>query len=233
MEKEENLKLPSPETADEHYVYYINKSLPFFEQVIFKEDNNYLLNVRKIYTNNTYYGVCFTTFDSTRGIQHQFKCKDRPIGNLSVVEDKNKFLSKYVLKNEIGENNILSKSVTQKEIFFGLPYRVFYFYDDFDGKYFYTQYLLEDGRILRGLYGAKNEKHLKKWLLEFNGFATLGPPTRKEVIAFYEDKMTSYANNQVSISTDYSEIIIEHTTQYEQEWSDIKRRKKWERKIQQ
>ena len=45
--------------------------------------------------------------------------------------------------------------------------------------------------------------------------------------------MTSYANNQVSISTDYSEIIIEHTTQYEQEWSDIKRRKKWERKIQQ
>ena len=43
--------------------------------------------------------------------------------------------------------------------------------------------------------------------------------------------MTSYANNQVSVSTDYSKIIIEHTTQYEQEWSDIKRRKKWERKI--
>jgi len=232
LEKEENLKLPSTETADEQYVYYIAKSLPFSDQVIFKEDNNYLLNVRKIYTDNTYYGVCFTTFDSTLGIQHHFKCKDRPIGDLSVVEDKNKFLSKYALKDEIGENNILSKSVTQKEIFFGLPYRVFYFYDNFDGKYFYTQYLLEDGRILRGLYGAKNEKHLLDLLLTFNGFATLGPPTKKEVIAFYEDKMTSYANNQVSVSTDYSEIIIEHTTQYETEWSDIKRRKKWERKNQ-
>ena len=52
-------------------------------------------------------------------------------------------------------------------------------------------------------------------LIEFNGFATLGPPTKQEVINYYEDKMTSYANNQISVSTDYSEIIIEHTTQYE------------------
>jgi len=232
LEKEENLKVQSPESADDQYVYYIDKSLPLSDQVITKEGDNCLINVRKIYTNNIYYGVSFTTFDPTRGIQHQFKCKDRPIGDISIVEDKNKFLSKFALKNEIGENNILSKSVTQKEIFFGLPYRVFYFYDDFDGKYFYTQYLLKDGRILRGLYGAKNEKQIKKWLLEFNGFATLGPPTKKEVIAFYEDKMTSYANNQVSISTDYSKIIIEHTTQYHTEWSDIKRRQKCQKKNQ-
>jgi len=63
-------------------------------------------------------------------------------------------------------------------------------------------------------------------LIEFNGFATLGPPTKQEVINYYEDKKTSYANNQISVSTDYSEIIIEHTTQYDKEWSDIKRRQK-------
>jgi len=63
-------------------------------------------------------------------------------------------------------------------------------------------------------------------LLEtFNGFATLGPPTKQQVISFYEDKMTSYANNQISVSTDYSKIIVEHCTQYETEWSDIKRRR--------
>jgi hypothetical protein len=64
-------------------------------------------------------------------------------------------------------------------------------------------------------------------LIEFNGFATLGPTTKQEVINYYEDKMTSYANNQISVSTDYSKIIIEHTTQYDKEWSDIKRRKLW------
>ena len=44
--------------------------------------------------------------------------------------------------------------------------------------------------------------------------------------------MTSYANNQISVSTDYSEIIIEHATQYNTEWSDIKRRKSWVKKHQ-
>jgi len=106
------------------------------------------------------------------------------------------------------------------------PITSYYCYDEND-CYEHTLYLLEDGNILRGLYGAKDKKYLQKMLIEFNGFATLGPPTKQEVINYYEDKMTSYANNQISVSTDYSEIIIEHTTQYEQEWSDIKRRKLW------
>ena len=69
-------------------------------------------------------------------------------------------------------------------------------------------------------------------LIEFNGFATLGTPTKQEVINYYEDKMNSYANNQISVSTDYSEIIIEHATQYDKEWSDIKRRQKCQKKNQ-
>ena len=38
------------ETADDNYLYFIDKSLPFSNQVIYKDDNECLLNVRKIYT---------------------------------------------------------------------------------------------------------------------------------------------------------------------------------------
>lgn len=224
MEKEENLKVPSPESADDQYVYYVDKSLPLSDQVITKEGDNCLINVRKIYTDNVYFGVSYTTFDPLFGMQHQFRCKDRPLGDLSVVNDKEKFLSLFLFNG----NRYRQKQayLRQEEVFFNLPYRVFFCYDEND-CYEHTLYLLEDGNILRGLYGAKEKRHLQKMLIEFNGFATLGPPTKQEVINYYEDKMTSYANNQISVSTDYSKIIIEHTTQYEQEWSDIKRRKSW------
>ena len=227
LEKEENLKIRSPEEVEE-FVYYIDKSLPISDQVIIKEGDNCLLNVRKIYTDNVYFGVSFTTYDPLLGVQHQFRCKDRPLGVLSVVEDKDKFLAGFLR----GKNRYLNKQVNlrQEEVFFNLPYRVFFCYDG--NHYVHTQYLLNDDRVLRGLYGAKDEEHLQKMLIDFNSFATLGPPTKKEVISYYEDKMTSYANNQISVSTDYSEIIIEHATQYNTEWSDIKRRKSWVKKHQ-
>lgn len=229
MEKEENLKIKSPESGDDKYVYHIDKSLPISDQIIIKEGTRCLLNVRKIYTDNVYFGVSYTTYDSLLGTQHQFRCKDRSLGNLSVVEDKDRFLAVFLDdKNRYREEQAHLK---QEEVFFNLPYRVFFEYDE-DNCYEHTLYLLEDGSILRGLYGAKDKKNLEKLLIEFNGFATLDPPTKKEVISYYEDKMTSYANNQVSVSTDYSKIIIEHATQYNTEWSDIKRRQSWVKKHQ-
>ena len=223
------MQLRSPESADENYVYYIDKSLPLSDQVIIKEGDNCLINVRKIYTDNVYFGVCYTTFDSLSGMQHQFRCKDRPLGDLSVVNDKEKFLSLFLFDG----NRYRQKQayLRQEEVFFNLPYRVFFCYDEND-CYEHTLYLLEDGGIIRGLYGAKDKKHLQKMLIEFNGFATLGTPTKQEVINYYEDKMNSYANNQISVSTDYSKIIIEHATQYDKEWSDIKRRQKCQKKNQ-
>ena len=218
------MQLRSPESADENYVYYIDKSVPFSDNIIFKDDTKCLLNVRKIYTNNIYFGVSFTTFDSTSGIHHQFACKDRPIGVLSVVEDKGQFIS--IFSNKKDSHSAKKDIVKTEEIFYNLPYRVFYSYDK-DGLYQHTTYYLEDGSVLRGLYGAKNEKHLQKLLIVYNGFATLGIPTKEEVISYYEDKVTSYSNNQISVSTDYSKIIIEHSSQYDQDWSDIKRRKSW------
>ena len=217
-------KIKNPE-QDDGYVYFAQENKSFLDQVIHEEDGNYLLNVRKIYTDNVYYGVAFTTYHPKIGIKHQFKCKDRPMGSLDVVEDKSKFLSFMLSKLPV---NLLTydriETFIQKEIFFNLPYRVFFSFTE-DGDYMNTLYLLEDGRVLRGLYGARDEKHLLTLLETFNGFATLGPPTKQQVISFYEDKMTSYANNQISVSTDYSKIIVEHCTQYETEWSDIKRRR--------
>ena len=229
MEKEENLKVPFLETADDNYLYFIDKSLPFSNQVIYKDDNECLLNVRKIYTDNIYFGVSYTILNFQLGMQHHFKCKDRPLGELSVVEDKDKFLSIFLSYDYVHKK--LQPHSKHEEVLFNLPYKVFFCFNK-SGRYIYTQYILDDGRILRGLYEAKNKEQLKIRLIEFSGFATLGPPTKKEVIAYYEDKMTSYANNQISVSTDYSKIIIEHSTQYDQDWSDIKRRKKWVKKHQ-
>ena len=223
MEKEEKARVQAPE-IDDNYVYFIDSSLPLSYQAVFKENDKFLLNVRKIYTDNIYFGVSYTTFDSLSGMQHQFRCKDRPLGDLSVVENKDKFLPLFL--SEKNRYRTTKANLKQVEVFYDLPYRVFLCYDECN-FYSETLYLLEGGRVLRGLYGAKDKKHLQKLLAEFNGFATLGPPTKKEIISYYEDKMTSYANNQISVSTDYSKIIIEHTTQYEQEWSDIKRRKLW------
>ena len=229
MEKEENLKVLSPESADDRYVYYIDKSLPISDQVIIKENDSCLLNVRKIYTDNIYFGVSYTTFDSLSGMQHQFRCKDRPLGKLSVVGDKDRFLSLFL--SEENRYRTTKANLKQVEIFYDLPYKVFLCYDECN-FYSETLYLLEDDRVLRGLYGAKDKKHLQKLLTEFSGFATLGPPSKQEITDYYNYKMTSYANNQVSVSTNYSKIIIEHTTQYHTEWSDIKRRQKCQKKNQ-
>ena len=229
LEKEENLNIKSTESADEQFVYYIDKSLPLNDQLIIKEGDKCLLNVRKIYTDNVYFGVSYTTYDPILGMQHQFRCKDRSLGKLSVVEDKDKFLAGF-LNND---NRYRSREVNLRyqEVFFNLPYRVFFCFNEKD-RYVHTQYLLKDNRVLRGMYGARDEEHLQTLSEVYSGFATLGIPTKEEVINYYEDKMTSYANNQISVSTDYSEIIIEHATQYNTEWSDIKRRKSWVKKHQ-
>jgi hypothetical protein len=219
---EKEAKLKSTESSDENYVYFFDESQPIYKQAILKEGDKYLLNVRKIYTDDLYYGVSFTTYDAYFGIQHQFRCKDRPLGDYSVVEDKNKFLSKFLKSNDRYRQNNINLKV--KEAHFKLPYKVFFYYDEHD-RYHYTQYLHRDGKVLRGLYGAKDSKDLQRLLKEFNGFATLGEPTKNQIINFYQDKINSYSNNQISVSTDYSKIIVEHSTQYEQEWSDIKRRK--------
>ena len=208
---------------DQDYVYYVDNSIPFKDQVIHSEGKKHLLNVRKIYTDNVYFGVQYTVYTPEIGLSHQFRCKDRPLGDLSVVENKDSFIS--AIKDDMDSiKRVIDKGHRQEEQNFNLPYKVFFCFDMND-NYVYTLYELFDGTSLRGLYGADSLSHLTSLKKSFNGFATFGVPSRKEVISFYEYKKTSLSNNQISVSTDYSSIIIEHVTQYNHKWSDIRRRK--------
>jgi len=53
-------RIKNPE-QDDDYVYFAQENKSFLDQVIYEESGNYLLNVRKIYTDNVYYGVAFAT----------------------------------------------------------------------------------------------------------------------------------------------------------------------------
>ena len=77
------------ENYDDH-VYYYDSSKSIVSQCIVNYEDNYLINVRKTYSNNTYFGVNFTTFNKTQGLLHHFKCKDRLIGkeNVGMSNDK-------------------------------------------------------------------------------------------------------------------------------------------------
>lgn len=200
------------------------------KQAIHKDEDFYLLNVRKIYTDNVYFGVTYTTFTPSSGILHQFRCKDRPLGDLSVVHNKDRFISlvdKKQTKEQIDSEWLLLENLVtyrQEKQNFEVPYDVYFCFDS-ENVYRYTLIDFKNDSSLRGLYGSNNEETYNLLLEEFNGWASLGVPSKELVISFVRDKIKSFSNNSVSVSTDYSKIIIEHSTQYEQEWSDIKRRR--------
>ena len=201
------------------------------KQAIHKDGDFYLLNVRKIYTDNVYFGVTYTTFTPSSGILHQFLCKDRPLGDLSVVHNKDRFISSLVDKKQTKKQSdsewlVFENLVTcrQEKQNFELPYDVYFCFNS-GNVYRYTLIDLKNGSSLRGLYSSNNEETYDWLLEEFNGWASRGAPSKELVISFVRDKIKSFSNNIISVSTDYSKIIIEHATQYEQEWSDIKRRR--------
>ena len=48
------------------------------DQVLYEDENHYLLNVLKLYTNNIYFGMQVATLDKEQqDIQFIFRCKDR------------------------------------------------------------------------------------------------------------------------------------------------------------
>ena len=59
----------------------------------------------------------------------------------------------------------------------------------------------------------------------FRGFYDLPPSDESKILEYIDSVQKSNQNNVVTVSTSYSKIIIEHRSQYEKSWSDIKRRK--------
>jgi len=191
------------ENYDDH-VYYYDSSKSIVSQCIVNYEDNYLINVRKTYSNNSYFGVNFTTFNKTQGLLHHFKCKDRLMGKEDVVEDKDLFSTHFKsLAIEINEE--LENESNHIKQHFNLSSTIYFCYDK-NNNYKYT--LISDKENLwRGFYHPAN------------------PPKTEEEINTYIAVCEKSLNNTIhTVSTEYSNIIIEHSTQYEKEWSDIKRR---------
>jgi hypothetical protein len=191
------------ENYDDH-VYYYDSSKSIVSQCIVNYEDNYLINVRKTYSNNTYFGVNFTTFNKTQGLLHHFKCKDRLIGKENVVEDKNLFSTHFkIFSLEVNEELENESNYIKQN--FNLSSTIYFCYDK-NNNYKYT--LISDKEILwRGFYHPANP-----------------PKTEEEINTYIATCETSLSNTIHTVSTEYSNIIIEHATQYEKEWSDIKRR---------
>jgi hypothetical protein len=191
------------ENYDNH-VYYYDSSKSIVSQCITINEDNYLINVRKTYSNNTYFGVNFTTFNKTQGLLHHFKCKDRLIGKENVVEDKDLFSTHF--KNfSLEVNEELENESNYIKQNFNLSSNIYFCYDK-NNNYKYT--LISDKENLwRGFYHPNTP-----------------PKTEAEIKTYIAVCEKSLNNNIYTVSTVYSSIIIEHSTQYEKEWSDIKRR---------
>jgi hypothetical protein len=191
------------ENYDNH-VYYYDSSKSIVSQCITINEDNYLINVRKTYSNNTYFGVNFTTFNKTQGLLHHFKCKDRLIGKENVVEDKDLFSTHF--KNfSLEVNEELENESNYIKQNFNLSSNIYFCYDK-NNNYKYT--LISDKENLwRGFYHPNTP-----------------PKTEAGIKTYIAVCEKSLNNNIYTVSTVYSSIIIEHSTQYEKEWSDIKRR---------
>jgi hypothetical protein len=191
------------ENYDNH-VYYYDSSKSIVSQCITINEDNYLINVRKTYSNNTYFGVSFTTFNRTQGLLHHFKCKDRLMGKENVVEDKDLFSTHF--KNfSLEVNEELENESNYIKQNFNLSSNIYFCYDK-NNNYKYT--LISDKENLwRGFYHPNTP-----------------PKTEAGIKTYIAVCEKSLNNNIYTVSTVYSSIIIEHSTQYEKEWSDIKRR---------
>jgi hypothetical protein len=201
LETEESLRYLTEKQDEDNYVYYYDKSKNIQSQYITSVDNVHLLNVRKVYTNDIYFGIYFSTIDNQRGILHHLKCKDRSLGVLKTVEDKPTFIdevSKFIKINKVRHSE--KKTYTKQD--FDLPFTVEYVYND-DSYAFCL--ITTDDNYYRGFYGNK-------------------PKDSNEILNFLESSKNAEQNNVITVSTSYSKILIEHRSQYEKSWSDIKRR---------
>lgn len=203
MGTEVSLRYLTEKHDEDNYVYYYDKSKNIQSQYITSVENVHLLNVRKVYTNDIYFGTYFSTLDNQRGILHHLKCKDRTLGVLETVEDKLKFISE--VSKFIKINNVRhSEKRTYIKQDFNLPYNIEYVYG-YDDVYDFTL-LSSDDKIYRCFYDIK-------------------PKNTDEILNFLKTSEIAEQNNIITVSTNYSKIIIEHRSQYEKNWSDIKRRK--------
>jgi len=202
-----------PEFSDE-WVFLPEKNVSLQNQIIFNWNGLSLLNVRKVFTNDVYWGVIYTTMNDKGEISHNFRCKDRGFTE-KIVDNKEAFI--YHFKHELSQsaNRYIerSKFKTIKPDFLQ-EYQV-EFVIDLDGNYFATTALINNSAPTRGLYGASTQEEYDKRIKNF-GFSILNRfPTEDEVKLHIIDKQINAlsANFITRVNTAYSNLKIYHKSE--------------------
>lgn len=203
-----------PEFSDE-WVFHPCKNLPLKDQIICTSGGNSLLNVRKIYTNNTYFGVTWTVLNSSGEICHSFRCKDRGLSE-DLVDNKEAFVDKFInkLSNHASVNlyhNFNSKTIKPE---FLQEYDVSFIVDS-NNKYYATTAIVNNTAPARGLYGASTEEeHAEN--IKYFGVSILNRfPTEEEVQTYIIDTQINAlsANFITRVNTAYSQIKVYHKSE--------------------
>ena len=202
-----------PEFSDE-WVFQPNKNIPLKNQIICTSGNNLLLNVRKIYTNNIYFGVIWTSINNLGEICHPFRCKDRGFTE-DLVDNKQAFINVFIDTLSLATTRVFERSETKTiKSDFLQEYDVTFVLDS-NNKYFATTAIINNTAPIRGLYGAKTEEEHTENIKDFGVSVLNRFPTEEEVKHYIIDKQNNAlsANNETRVNTEYSQIKIYHKSE--------------------
>lgn len=209
----------SSEVSDE-YVYEFDKNLSLKEQVLVSIDNCHLLNVRKKYTNNLYFGASFSIYKHGKNpfISHSVFCKDRGYTE-ELVDTFEGFISLRGLEDLVTIPNRQVRNKNKYEYFkqpnpfapiTGRTFDIYYAFDE-DNNYKQCTFKFHDGKaIWRGLYGASKSEY-ENYVKDFDVVILESEqPTDEQLKYFYEKAVVSFSNVITEVNTDYSKIKVFH-----------------------
>ena len=181
-----------------------DKSKHLKDQLIFKKDRFYLLNVSKTYVDNNYIGVTFFYFTDEKKVHKHFIDKFRYSEEL--VGNKSKFLSYIKFKKFIKDR----KKVNFNSInTYTVPFNLTVGDEIITGEkvyanntYAFSNFYFSNNVVCKGVYGYgyKKKFHKQDKLLE---------PTDDDLKKYAEEmKYTALQNVYTYVKTEYSQIDI-------------------------
>ena len=181
-----------------------DKSKTLNDQIIYKENNFYLLNVSKTFVNNTYIGVTLFYFTDEKIVHKHFIDKSRYSEEL--VGNKSKFLSYIKFKKFIKDRKKVNfNSINTYTVPFNLTVGDEIITGDkvyANNTYAFSNFYFSNNVVCKGVYGYgyKKKFHKQNKLLE---------PTDDDLKKYAEEmKYTALQNVYTYVKTEYSQIDI-------------------------
>ena len=190
--------------------YEYDKSKPILDQVLFSQEGRSLLSVRKVFTDDKYFGVAFTSLihkDSL--VIHELKCKDRGATE-DVADNKDLFLKLYERhitgQHPLHKLNIKNTYKSVKAPFLQEHNLEFHYAED--GIYRFST-ITRNNSTFRGIYGMESIEKYKNYK-GLTGFITcMREPTIDEVKEHLIKKADiSYANVITEVNVSYNKINV-------------------------